>query len=74
MEERERWVCGGFKGRGMGFAREEERGERLVAAMRDGNTSSKKSRERERERERLWSLCFISRFLTLWFVLGLFGV
>lgn len=54
----------------MGFAREEERGERLVAAMRDGNTSSKKSRERER----LWSLCFISRFLTLWFVLGLFGV
>lgn len=59
MEERERWVCGGFKGRGMGFAREEERGERLVAAMRDGNTSSKKSRERERER--LWSLCFISR-------------
>ena len=33
----------------MGFAREEERGERLVAAMRDGNTSSKKSRERERK-------------------------
>jgi hypothetical protein len=49
---RERWVCGWFRGREVGFESEKEKEEILVAAKGDKKCSVKKNRERERERER----------------------
>ena len=47
MKGTERWVCGEFRGRGVGLEREDEKEDRLVAAIEEGNGSLEKKDKRE---------------------------
>ena len=69
MEGRETWVCGEFRGRGVGFEREDEKEDRLVAAIEEGNGSLEKRDKRE-SFTRWRGLRSFESFLPLWVVLG----